>query len=66
MVNELKSGIYKIFNIKNDEIYIGSAVNLKNRWNKHKWALKNKKHHSIILQRAFDKYGIDFFKFEII
>jgi group I intron endonuclease len=66
MVNKLKSGIYKIFNIKNDEIYIGSAVNLKNRWNKHKWALKNKKHHSIILQRAFDKYGIDFFKFEII
>lgn len=62
----IKSGIYKIFNIQTNELYIGSAINLRNRWSKHKWRLKNKKHHSIILQRSFDKYGIDFFKFEVI
>ena len=28
--------------------------------------LKNKKHHSVILQRAYNKYSCDFFRFNII
>lgn len=59
-------GIYKITNISNDKVYIGQAVNIKARFSKHKWALRNNKHHSIHLQRAWNLYGEDAFKFEII
>lgn len=48
------SGIYKI-NI-NNKCYIGSAVNIKHRWMRHKTQLINQTHHSILLQRAYNKY----------
>jgi len=61
------TGIYKIRNIINDDCYIGSAsYTFNKRWNTHKHQLKNNKHHSIILQRAWNKYGENNFKFEII
>ena len=59
-------GIYKITNISNDKVYIGQAVNIKARFSKHKWALRNNKHHSILLQRSWNKHGEEAFKFEII
>jgi group I intron endonuclease len=62
----MKTGIYKITNIINNKIYIGSAVNIKNRWARHIGDLSRKEHHSIKLQRSYDKHGIDSFKFEII
>lgn len=60
------SGIYVIRNIINNKIYIGSSVNITKRWNTHKRSLRNNTHHSIILQRAYNKYGIDNFSYEII
>lgn len=48
------SGIYRI-NI-NNKCYIGSAVNIKHRWMRHKTQLTNQTHHSILLQRAYNKY----------
>jgi group I intron endonuclease len=62
----MKSGIYLIKNIENKKIYIGSAVNIDKRWEKHKTDLKKGKHHSCLLQRAWKKYGEQSFKFEII
>lgn len=59
-------GVYKITNIVNNKIYIGSSVNLKKRIYEHKRTLKLNKHHSCALQRAVNKYGIDNFIFEII
>lgn len=61
-----KSGIYKIINIVNNKKYIGSAVDPKARFYTHKSSLRKKRHHSIILQRAWDKYGEHCFSFEII
>lgn len=58
--------IYKIINTKNYKIYIGSSVNYKNRKQEHFRDLFLKKHHSIALQRAYNKYGKEFFKFKII
>ena len=55
MKKKIKSGIYKIKNIKNDEYYVGSTINLVRRWSQHKSRLKYNKHHSK-----------DFFIFEII
>lgn len=66
MEQEIKSGIYKIVNLTNKKIYIGSAKNLIKRWKRHLTDLKNKTHHNIHLQRAWEKYGSDSFIFEII
>ncbi len=61
-----KSGIYKITNIVNNKIYIGSATNINSRWSSHRRYLKLGKHHNIHLQRSYIKYGLENFTFEII
>lgn len=58
--------IYCILNVITGDKYIGSSIDFEERWRRHKRDLKRNKHHSIILQRAFNKYGIDSFKHEII
>lgn len=60
------SGIYKIINLINGKIYVGSAVNFKNRFKLHLTRLKNNKHHSPILQNSWNKHGEVNFNFEII
>ena len=62
----MKSGIYLIKNILNNKVYVGSALNITKRWLGHKAELKEGKHHSCLLQRAWDKYGEQSFKFEIL
>ncbi len=61
-----KSGVYKITNIINGKIYVGGAVCFRVRWGQHKYKLKNDKHHSIHLQRSWDKYGEENFVFKIL
>lgn len=60
------SGIYKIVNTKNGKMYIGSSKNIKRRWGIHKSSLKNNRHHSVYLQRAWHKYGKENFVYEVI
>lgn len=62
----IASGIYKITCTTNQKIYIGSALNLRRRYRVHFGALKQNKHHSVTLQRAFNKYGADAFIFEVL
>lgn len=62
----MKSGIYIIKNLANNKIYIGSAVDIAKRWRRHKKDLNKNKHHSELLQRAWNKYGKENFKFEVI
>lgn len=58
--------IYAITNIKNGKRYIGSTIDFYRRKAEHlKW-LKGNYHHSIVLQRAFNKYGLECFEFSII
>ena len=57
------AGIYMIRNIINGHKYIGSTNNFKRRFIKHRSELRKNYHHSIYLQRAYNKYGED--KFEI-
>lgn len=59
-------GIYKIENIINSKIYIGSSVNLDNREYKHFWMLARNNHDNEYLQHSYNKYGKDSFKFDII
>ena len=60
------AGVYGIINLFNGKIYIGSAKYIKGRFSWHYRALENGKHHSRLLQRAWDKYGEDSFVFFII
>lgn len=52
------SGIYKIQSqIKPHRIYIGSAKDVFSRWGRHLRKLRKGSHHSIKLQRHYNKYG---------
>ena len=62
----MNSGIYKITNIKNNKVYIGSSANITNREYKHFWMLKKGVHDNQYLQKSFNKYGRDVFTFEIV
>lgn len=62
----MKHGVYRIKNISNNDCYIGSSLNFKERKRRHFRDLEKGKHHSIVLQRAFNKYGRDEFEFEIL
>lgn len=62
----LKSGIYKITNLVNQKFYIGSSVNLYNRFHTHSTKLKHNIHSSKHLQASYNKYGKDNFIFEVI
>lgn len=62
----MKSCIYAIINKKNNKLYIGSTVDYKIRLKVHINKLIKNEHHSILLQRAFNKYGIKMFKFKIL
>ncbi len=59
-------GIYKIECLINGKVYIGQAFNIKHRWVEHRSSLNQGKHHSYHLQRAWNKYGSNAFKFEIL
>lgn len=53
----MNSGIYRFINFINGKMYIGSAVNLKNRKKNHLLMLKYNKHYNVYLQAAWNKYG---------
>lgn len=48
-------GIYQILNVKNGKMYIGSTRNINERRVNHFSMLRNGSHHSIYLQRAYNK-----------
>ena len=61
-----KSRIYQIRNLVNGKIYVGSSVNLETRKTRHYWELENNRHNNQHLQRAYNKYGLDKFVFEVL
>lgn len=63
---EIISGIYSITNSNNGKRYVGSSENINRRFMSHKMLLSKGKHHSIHLQRAWDKNGKQAFVFSII
>lgn len=58
--------VYAITNTVNGHKYIGSTTNYVARWNTHRSALRRSKHHSFILQKAWDKHGEAAFEFSVL
>jgi len=58
--------IYKITNLVNGKFYLGSSKNINKRKSVHFSSLRYNKHHCLYLQRAYNKYGKENFRFEII
>jgi len=59
-------GVYQIRNIKNNKIYIGSSMDIEQRWKMHKNDLRRNKHINYKLQNDWNKYGENSFVFEIL
>lgn len=59
-------GIYKITNTLNGKCYVGQSVDIETRWHTHKskWAKRIEPNKA--LYRAFEKYGIENFSFEVL
>ena len=57
--------IYHIINKVNGKRYIGETVQYETRKKTHLRNLKNGEHHSIKLQKAWNKYGEDNFEFQV-
>lgn len=58
-----KSGVYAIQHLDSGRAYVGSSVDMDDRWRQNKRALRAGTHHSRHLQRAWSKYGEDAFVF---
>jgi len=58
--------IYGIINKVNNLIYIGESNNIERRWEEHIDDLNNNSHCNYKLQTAWNTYGKDNFKFEIL
>jgi len=66
-IYNMRSGVYTITCLANNKMYVGSTTRLfSQRWGDHKTMLNNNKHTNIHLQRAWNKYGPNAFKFEIL
>lgn len=61
-----KCGIYRIYFIGSNKSYIGLSKGFKGRRNQHLRELKKGTHFNIYLQRAFNKYGENNFRIELI
>ena len=61
-----RSGIYGIINQARGHIYIGSSKHIAMRWASHRTLLRNGKHYSSRIQRAWNKYGGEQFQFVIL
>ena len=64
----MSCGIYKIENLKNGKCYIGCSKNIEHRWIAHKSEsiLDYNPQYNYPIHRAFRKYGLDNFSFEIL
>ena len=66
MENNTKSGIYKIQNVVNGKMYVGSAVDIGKRIGQHLRSLRKDYHINPKLQHAWNKYGAASFTFSVL
>ena len=62
----MNCGVYKITNLKNNKVYIGSSIDISNREYKHFWMLNKNSHDNKHLQNSYNHHGKDNFLFEVV
>jgi group I intron endonuclease len=62
----MTTGIYVIVNLVNHKRYVGSAVNIKRRWNGHRRNLRQGIHENPHLQKSWNKHGEHAFEFDVL
>jgi group I intron endonuclease len=60
------AGVYCITNLIDNKKYIGSSINIQQRFYQHNGKLKKNNHENCHLQKAFNKYGESNFIFKIL
>lgn len=65
-LNKILTGVYVIECIPTGLIYVGSSVNIRNRWEQHINSLDRDTHENSYLQRAWNKYGQENFTFSVL
>ena len=65
-MREKLCGIYKITNLESGKVYVGSSINMLNRFTQHKGFLKRNDHKNAHLQKAWNLYGERSFIFQIL
>ena len=58
--------VYEILFVPQSLRYIGSTIDLKRRWRRHRNDLARGTHHSQYLQNLWNKYGQSAFEFEVL
>lgn len=66
LCNRKKCGVYKITNIINNKIYIGSSKSILQRWKNHIRELELNIHGNMFLQSDWKQYGKENFIFEVL
>lgn len=61
-----RAGVYRIFHLESGKSYVGSSIEILQRWYSHRSRLKNQDHSSARLQNAWNKYGAEAFMFECL
>ena len=59
-------GVYKIENLINGKVYVGKSKNIGVRWSEHRSELNKGIHINSHLQSAWNKYGGDNFRFDVL
>lgn len=59
-------GIYMIKNLSNNKVYIGQSTDINRRWKDHKIKLKNNIHYNEHLQKSYNRYGENSFRYLIL
>lgn len=65
-INIEDCGVYRIFNLVTEKVYVGSSKNIKVRIDSHVNDLIRNKHTNRHLQFAWVKYGAESFRFEVL
>jgi group I intron endonuclease len=63
---EGKSGVYRIRCVPTGRAYVGSSIDIKDRWRWHRRDLRAGRHQNAKLQNAWRKHGAEAFVFEIL
>ncbi|MEI5909657.1 GIY-YIG nuclease family protein [Bacillus spongiae] len=59
-------GVYQIKNQQNGKIFMGSSMDLRGIFNRHKFELKFNNHKNRALQNDWNKHGHEMFSFDVL